>query len=163
MTAKRPIKTFQIPVDYAELVEAIAARRNRPIARASSKLSDFVNAAMSDADFRHPDCWALLQFLLLVRDTLADGLNEQWTIDDILEPIAELARKQNAQRAQDAKIERFAAARKTVIDAWLASSRRRGEKKRFADEQAKLHGVSADTIRKDWLSSKSLAEYQAAD
>src|SRR5690606_2337833 len=79
--SKRPARAFSIPDDYDELVAWVAAERERPIAKAYGKLFDFVNGAVSDPDFRHPDSRALLDFLLLVRDEMTDGINEQWDVD----------------------------------------------------------------------------------
>lgn len=85
---KRTARQFSLPTgDYDALVQAIEDDRNRPIVKASRKLFDFVNSAVTDTDFRHPDCRHLLHFLLLVRDELTDGISEDWDIDDIFAPM----------------------------------------------------------------------------
>lgn len=89
---KRPSRRFKLPEgdDYAALVSAVTAERERPIAKACGKLFDFVNAAVQDPDFRHADSATLLSFLLLVRDELADGINELWDMDDVFAPLVKV-------------------------------------------------------------------------
>ena len=140
------------------IMQHVQARRDQPITRAADKLFQFVNSCVGDEDFRHPQSQHLLNFLLLTRDVLTDHITELWSLDDILEPISAEVRKQGTQHAASARSERFHAKRRAVIDEWLSKPRQRGEKKRFSDEMEAKHGVKADTVRKEWLSKKSLAD-----
>src|SRR5690625_1825086 len=97
---KRPVRVFSPSSDLDELAAALAAERERPIAKAYSKLFDFVNAAVGDPDFRHPDSRALLEFLLLVRDEMTDGINEQWDVDDIFAPMIEALSRHRGKQAK---------------------------------------------------------------
>jgi hypothetical protein len=90
VAAKKKIRpTIGLPISAGleEIGAFISARREAPVIRANDKIFQFVNACVGDPDFRHPDSRPLLEFLLFVRDVLTDELNEQWTFEDILEPL----------------------------------------------------------------------------
>lgn len=88
VTKKRPVVAWPSDPSLEQIGEFIQTRRDQPIERAASKLFDFVNSCVTDADFRHPQSEHLLSFLMVTRDVLTDGINEHWTMDDILQPIA---------------------------------------------------------------------------
>src|SRR5690606_12743663 len=58
------------------------------------------NDAVTDPDFRHPDSRALLEFLLLVRDEMTDGINEKWCVDDIFEPMVTALHRHRGKQAK---------------------------------------------------------------
>lgn len=74
-------------------------RQAQPISKAARKLDLFVGACVSDPDFRHPQSRELLAFLLLVRDELIDQINEQWTLEDILNPIEVAIRQHDGRKS----------------------------------------------------------------
>lgn len=97
---KRPERRLPpLPATYEERVAYVIAENERPIVKAYSKFFDFVNGTVSDPDFRHPDSRSLLDFLLLARDVLADGINEQWNLDDILAPVSTAMSKARGMKA----------------------------------------------------------------
>lgn len=104
---------------YDEITAFILDRNKQPIELASRKLNDFVNRCVNDPDFRHPQSEALMNFLLIVRDHLCSGINENWTLDDILAPIVKRVKEIESEQRMSglaAINARRKAAKKWAID-----------------------------------------------
>ncbi|WP_413614888.1 hypothetical protein MRB56_14160 [Halomonas cupida] len=81
-----------------EITEFIQWRQSQPLSKASNKVYDFVNDCVTDPNFLHPQSATLLDVMMLLRDVLIDGINEEWDLDDVLEPIMVQARRIVAEK-----------------------------------------------------------------
>jgi hypothetical protein len=97
---KRPMQVNKFPAGYDALMKYVHDRNAKPISRATRKLHDFVGACVTDPDFKHEQSTELLRFLIIIRDELTDQINEHWTLDDILEPVAAAIRSHAGKAAQ---------------------------------------------------------------
>ena len=108
------------PMPDASSLESIHAfvleAKAQPVYRAADKLYLFVNDCVNDPDFRHEQAAPLLQFLMIVRDVLTDGIQPAWTLEDIMEPIVEQV-KMNAAAARMPKLDAINK-RKAEAKAW---------------------------------------------
>lgn len=144
-----------------------------PIRKAYSKVYDFVNQCVKDPDFLHPDSAVLLRFMIGVRDSLAEGITEEWSMADLLHPIIEefrpILKAEAADQALRIKNEKLEPAKDYAIRSWLSKRRSRGEKEGFCREiqaeVSKIAGrkpeqpIAIKTIRDNWLSEKTIAEW----
>lgn len=128
-TQTRPSVDFHKPASgeliLSEIEQFIENRKNQPISRAFGNFYEFVNSCVGNPDFRHPQSESLLSFLLIVREHLLDGLNENWTLDDILQPIVDkvesLQRKEKARFAAKKLHEKTNAAKEEIKKRVLGS------------------------------------------
>lgn len=97
---KLPVRPAHVgpPITDLESLETyIQGLNNQPLTRANAKFVEFVNQCVNDPDFRDEKSQILLDFLMMSRDLLTDGINEKWSMDDILAPIFEAMGKLSAK------------------------------------------------------------------
>jgi hypothetical protein len=89
------------------IVRSIEAEQAHPFAKAQKTIYEFVNQCVTDPNFKQSP--GLLDLMLVVRDVLADGASDKWTVDDYLSPIEQATRElierrvsqQNAKNASN--------------------------------------------------------------
>lgn len=137
-----------------DIERCILDERGKSFNRAQKKIFGFVNECVTDPDFKRSP--ALLKLLLILRDELADGATEGWTVDDYLEPVVQ----QLTEVARNARQERFSRIKDEIIELWLSEPRKHGERERFSDEIAKRYCLSPNNIRKQYLSKSAIDDYK---
>lgn len=97
-TPTRPATDVRGSLKVAGSLSALVdLERRKPINRAWEKFRSFVNACVGDPDYRDQQSQPLLDFLVVARDSLTDGINEKWTLEDILQPIVVVVKARAAE------------------------------------------------------------------